>query len=173
MARKTIKPTIVFADLHAVDLAVNEVKQLEVTIRTETATVDAQIARLTEDLIQKLEPSRKRLAELQIALERWALENKAQFETVRSKKFGSGIIGYRKGQPHIEVQGKTKIDAIVAAIKRLFKDRFESVITMKPSLNKEALLKWSEEDLHQVGLKKVQDDVFYIDTNEVVVREDA
>ena len=102
--------------------------------------------------------SEKNYIEQQISL--FCEENKAEFAQKRSKEFTFGEVGYRIVKNVSLPRVKTKIDALLNAIKAF--GLAKECITYTESPNKEALAELADADLAKLGLKRVVKDSFRI-----------
>ena len=107
--------------------------------------------------IEKLE-SEKNYIEQQITL--FCEENKAEFAQKRSKEFVFGEVGYRIVKSVSIPRVKTKVEALLSAIKAF--GLAKECITYTESPNKEALAELSDGDLAKLGIKRTVKDSFRI-----------
>lgn len=104
------------------------------------------------------------LARLTGIVKTWAENNKEEFEKKKSLETFYAHIGWRTGTPKLKTISKWTWDKVLEAIKA---KRRRGYITVKESINKEILISRrkviGEKRLAAMGLKVVQDEVFFVD----------
>lgn len=143
-----------------IDLALKRVCELSVGIEKINGDVTLECNRIKEarkSEIERLE-NEKKFIEQQITL--FCEENKAEFAEKRSKEFTFGEIGYRISKSVSLPRVKTKLQALLKAIKSFGLAKECIIYEEKP--NKEALAELDDADLVKLGLKRTIKDNFRI-----------
>ena len=143
-----------------IDIALKRVCELSVAIEKINGEVTLECNRIKESRkseVERLE-SEKNYIEQQITL--FCEDNKHEFAEKRSKEFTFGEIGYRISKSVSIPRVKTKIEALLNAIKAYGLSK--ECITYTEAVNKEALCELDDADLAKLGLKRVVKDNFRI-----------
>lgn len=143
-----------------IDLALKKVCELSVGIEKINGEVTLECNRIKEarkSEVERLE-SEKSYIEQQITL--FCEENKHEFSEKRSREFTFGEIGYRISKSVSLLRVKTKLEALLKAIKSF--GLAKECITYEEKPNKEALAELNDSDLVKLGLKRVVKDNFRI-----------
>lgn len=149
-----------------------EAEEKVATIAHNTNSRDRRMALFNEELTKV----RERFSDVQIlsdcisndelALEKWATENPAEFEAGKqSIEFRHGIIGFRKGREKVALLARRTWDDVLAKLQAARK-RFSKCIRHKEEPNLIELLAWAQnrscEERAEIGIKLTQDDKFYV-----------
>ena len=143
-----------------IDIALKRVCELSVAIENINGEVTLECNRIKESRkseVERLE-SEKNYIEEQITL--FCEDNKHEFAEKRSKEFTFGEIGYRISKSVSLPRVKTKLEALLNAIKAYGLSK--ECITYTEAVNKEALCELDDGDLAKLGLKRVVKDNFRI-----------
>lgn len=146
-----------FADI---DMALKRVCELSVGIEKINGEVTLECNRIKESRkneVERLE-NEKNFIEQQITL--FCEDNKHEFAEKRSKVFTFGEIGYRISKSVSIPRVKTKLEALLNAIKAYGLGK--ECITYEEKPNKEALAELDDADLVKLGLKRTIKDNFRI-----------
>lgn len=143
-----------------IDLALKRVCELSVGIEKINGEVTLECNRIKEarkSEVERLE-NEKNFIEQQITL--FCEDNKAEFAEKRSREFTFGEIGYRVSKSVSLPRVKTKLEALINAIKAFGLAKECIVYEEKP--NKDALAELDDGDLVKLGLKRTIKDNFRI-----------
>lgn len=143
-----------------IDNALKRVCELSVGIEKINGEVTLECNRIKESRkseVERLE-NEKNFIEQQITL--FCEENKAEFADKRSKEFTFGEIGYRISKSVSIPRVKTKLEALLSAIKAF--GLAKECISYQETPNKEALAELDDSDLVKLGLKRTVKDNFRI-----------
>lgn len=143
-----------------IDIALKKVCELSVGIEKINGEVTLECNRIKEarkSEVERLE-NEKNFIEQQITL--FCEDNKAEFSEKRSKVFTFGEIGYRISKSVNVPRVKTKVEALLNAIKAY--GLGSECITYEEKPNKEALAELDDADLVKLGLKRTVKDNFRI-----------
>ncbi|MDY6119994.1 MAG: host-nuclease inhibitor Gam family protein [Campylobacter sputorum] len=143
-----------------IDLALKRVCELSVGIEKINGEVTLECNRIKESRkseVERLE-NEKNFIEQQITL--FCEDNKHEFAEKRSKEFTFGEIGYRISKSVSLPRVKTKLEALLNAIKAF--GLAKECITYEEKPNKEALAELNDSDLVKLGLKRTIKDNFRI-----------
>lgn len=159
MAR--IKPVVhIIGDLAGVEAALAEMAEiqrktteieLEMQETIDTAKANAKSANA---------PLVARHKELEAAMATYCTTNKADlFTKKKSLDLGYGSVGFRLSTK-LKNQSKVKNADV---LEQLHNYGFTEAITIKESINKEAMREWTDEKLATVGMTRVVSDEFFAD----------
>ena len=143
-----------------VDVALKRLCEVSVGIEKINGEVTLECNRIKEarkSEVERLE-SEKSYIEQQITL--FCEDNKAEFAEKRSKEFTFGEIGYRISKSVRVPSVKAKLESLLSSIKAFGLGKECIIYEEKP--NKEALAELKDEDLVNLGLKRVVKDNFRI-----------
>ncbi|WP_086240501.1 host-nuclease inhibitor Gam family protein [Campylobacter devanensis] len=143
-----------------IDIALKRVCELSVGIEKINGEVTLECNRIKESRkseVERLE-SEKAYIEQQITL--FCEDNKHEFAEKRSREFTFGEIGYRISKSVSIPRVKTKLEALLNAIKAYGLSK--ECINYTESVNKDALCELDDADLAKLGLKRVVKDNFRI-----------
>lgn len=143
-----------------IDLALKRVCELSVGIEKINGEVTLECNSIKEarkSEVERLE-NEKKFIEQQITL--FCEDNKHEFAEKRSKEFTFGEIGYRISKSVNLPRVKTKLEALLNAIKAF--GLAKECITYEEKPNKEALAELNDSDLVKLGLKRTIKDNFRI-----------
>lgn len=143
-----------------IDLALKRVCELSVGIEKINGEVTLECNRIKEarkSEVERLE-NEKNFIEQQITL--FCEDNKHEFAEKRSREFTFGEIGYRISKSVSLPRVKTKLEALLNAIKAF--GLAKECITYEEKPNKEALAELNDSDLVKLGLKRTIKDNFRI-----------
>lgn len=109
---------------------------------------------------------RKRIATETVRAQLWAETNRERFGKKKSLKFTDAKIGFRGGNPKVELLSKWSWKKALAALQKLL----PQFIRNAPEIDKEALLAQRDDrvmlnTITRCGLQIVQEQSFYIDPN--------
>lgn len=143
-----------------IDMALKRVCELTVGIEKINGEVTLECNRIKEARKNEIErlDNEKKFIEQQITL--FCEDNKHEFADKRSKEFTFGEIGYRISKSVSTPKIKTKLEALLNAIKAYGLGK--ECITYEEKPNKDALAELDDADLAKLGLKRVVKDNFRI-----------
>lgn len=146
-------------DLPDIDTALRRICELTVNIEQLNGELTLEINALKEQKRSAVEKlvTEKTYLEQQITL--FCEDNKALFAQKRSKEFTFGEIGYRISKSVSVPRVKTKLEALITAIKSY---GLKDCLSYTENVNKEALAELDDTDLARLGLKRIVKDNFRI-----------
>ena len=164
MAR--IKPTpCIVADRAQCACALAEMAALDRKIATIENGMREAIDTAKAQAAQAANPLQARRKELADAIAVYAKLNRLDlFTKQKSLDMGFGVIGFRASTKIVQVRGVTA----EMTLAKLHEFNFADGIRIKEEINKDAALGWPDERLELVGLKRQQQDQFFIE-----IRKDA
>ena len=167
MAR--VKPkTEVIADLKQADAAMQELASLERKAAEINAEMNERIDLAKANAAKEVAPIVQRAKELRASMTIFATLNKADlFKKKRSMETTFGTFGFRKSTMLTTLKGFKLADVL----ERLKELDLNEAITIKASVNKDALRAWTDEKLETVGIKRKTTDEFFIETKQEEINE--
>ena len=138
-----------------VEHAMNELQRLEIArdrivtkIEARKAAIDAEFRDSLDCVVADVATERRLIAD-------WLAKHREEFVTRRTVEFGSGVVGYRFGQPHLKPLAGWTWAKVLGEVP-------EKYVRSCPEVNREAI----EQDAGQLGaaglrglgLRMVQDD---------------
>lgn len=148
------------AEMAALDRKLSEIEN---GMREAIDTAKAQAA-------QAATPLQTRRKELADAIAVYAKLNRQElFARQKSQDLGFGIIGFRASTKIVQMRGVT----VEMTLERLHQYNFSDAIRTKEELNKDVALGWPDERLELVGLKRQQNDTFFIEIKKDAVPDGA
>jgi phage host-nuclease inhibitor protein Gam len=145
---------------------VSEIALLTLSARGTLDQFNAELTQLKAGCAETLKPIEEELG-LKMALARdWAQANPAEFGEARSITMSAGTVGFRKGNPTAKLLNKKwSWEKSLAALQSLKLTRY---IRTTFEVNKNAIIEDRDTEAAKTfdafGVKIVQDDGFYIDT---------
>ena len=152
---KSDKPVEFIADWEQADRLIREIADLKRRITAAEANAASEIDAVKKHLAMQLSPWQQRIGLYVRSLEAFATAHRAEFEG-KSRKLNFGILGWRKST-RITITKKT-----LELIRQFFnRAEQEACIKVKESVDREALSKFSDEELADVEAgREVKDEVF-------------
>jgi len=147
-----------FTDLESVDRALAAIAQAEGEAGRLQAELEKKIIRLRTDYAPCIAVQVAFGEKFRDQVETWAEGNAEAFGGQRSLALTHGRIGWRTTPPSVRLT--KKVATVVAALEA--RDLADAVITKK-SVNKDVLVTYPADLLREVGAKREQKDVFFVD----------
>jgi len=135
--------------LSLISKAAREIKRI-------TAGRDEEISKAKLAVEEDLLGLREQIEQYEMALGEFGETNKALFIKPRSHELTFGTIGYYEGTK-LETARKVTWKKVMLKLLKLKK---RSGLRFTPSINKDKLKNWSDEDLKEIGVKKTTEDHF-------------
>ena len=156
-----IKPTpLIVGDMKQVEGALAEMAALDRKLGAIEGSLNETIDAAKQRAGTESAPLLARRKELADAVGTYATMNKAErFKERKSLELAFGVIGFRQSTQIVQLHKVTK----EMTLEKLQEYNFNDGIRVKMEVNKEAMLSWPEERLCLVGLKRRQNDVFFIE----------
>jgi len=140
------------------DGLVREIGDFQLKINQAEHTAKDKIDEAKAELAEEIKPSQEYIKQYVRSLEAFAVSHREYFEKQKSLKLNFGILGWRRSTS-ISIK-KTTLELIKKVFSRV---RAKTLIRTKESVDKEALAKLTDEQLADVGARRVEKDVFFVE----------
>lgn len=148
------------ADWQAADTIIRRLGDLQISITAARETAKDDIHEIKGELAEKVKPLQQEIKLLTSSLELFAGSHTDDFGKARSRKLNFGSIGWRKSTV-ISISKKT-----LELIKEIFsKAKAAACIRVTEGVDKEALAKFTDEELTDVKARRRRKDVFFVEPN--------
>lgn len=161
MGRTRIKEAPVYKTWNDVDNALKEIAQAELDLLDIEGELNKQINGAKAAAAQEAKPLQDRIDVLGKDIKAFVDEHRDELEG-KTKQLIFGKTGYRKSTKVIIPKAKDKLAAI---IKNLKARKMTDCIVVKETVNKEAIKKYSADDIARAGMVLKQEDVFWFETD--------
>lgn len=160
MARTRIKNQPTLKSWAEVDAALREIAEKELMIEEIEGEMNKQIngIKISSELEGK--PHQDRIAKLCQDVKDFVTEHKDELDS-KTKILNFGKTGFRLSTSVSIPRAKDKVAAIIKSLKIR---KMMDCIIVEEKVNKEALKKYSEDDIIKVGAKLKKEDVFWYET---------
>lgn len=140
----------------------DEVAVHKVSLASAIAERDSKVQEILDIYDHTIKATMDTIKRRQKLAETWAKKNRKQILTGNSKRGLSplSVYGFRTGQPTIKPKGKLRIADIV---KDLIDTGKQSLVRTKQDLDKEAAGRLTDEQLDEIGLRRVQLERFIVE----------
>ena len=143
-------------DLKSADICLSQIAKAAREIKRIETDRDGKIAEIKLECEEDLLELREQIEEYEIALQEFGDANKELFVKPRSHVLTFGVIGFSEG---------TKLETVKKmtwkkVVNKLLKLKKRSALRFAPSVIRERLKTWSEEDFKKIGVKKTTEDHF-------------
>lgn len=125
--------------------------------------MNEQIANAKAIAADKAAPLKEQIAELELALRDYAMTHRDDMDGRKSKQLTFGTVGFRRSTRIALPSAKEKVAAIVARLKS--KGMTDCIVQPDARVDKDALKKYSAEQIAEVGATLTVEDVFGYDVN--------
>ena len=125
--------------------------------------MNEQIANAKTIAADKAAPLKEQIAELELALRDYAMTHRDDMDGRKSKQLTFGTVGFRRSTRIALPSAKEKLAAIVARLKS--KGMTDCIVQPDARVDKDALKKYSAEQIAEVGATLTVEDVFGYDVN--------
>jgi len=145
----------VFRNTQEVDQALLEIATLELQMEAIGAAADMEIRNITQVAAEEIEPLKNRVANLEAAVEAFAVLNREEIlpRGRKSLELNHGVLGFRKS---------SKVQVKKSTLEKLEELGLDAAIRIKKTVDREELKTWSPEKLALVDASlKVSDDFWY------------
>lgn len=140
-----------------VDLCLKEICENEMSIEKQEAELTQKIQDLKLEAEDKAKPLLKRIKVLAADIKEFTESNRIEMKA-KTQELNFGKIGYRKST-------KIVIKSAVKVLEALKKRKMDDCINIKENINKEALAKYDDDTIIEVGAIKKVEDVFWYETD--------
>jgi len=142
------------------DEAVREIADLQTKIQQAQAKAADDINEAKSELAETIKPAQEQIKQITSSIEAFALGRKAEFGKQKSRKLNFGVIGWRKSSS-VAIK-KTKVT--IELIKKLYSAaKAKTFLHIKETVDKEALKKLDDEQLAEVGAKRDNKEIFFVE----------
>ncbi|NGZ06358.1 MAG: host-nuclease inhibitor protein Gam [Magnetococcales bacterium] len=156
--RKQSQPSMTVADLHAANQVLGEIAQLQRSLHAIEADMHASIDKIKQSALAFAAPRRARLARLARGLSAFAETHKESlFAKRRGVELACGALGFRRSS-RLKPQGRGSWDQVLDRIKEL---GATEALRIREDVNREALRGWPDARLQEVGVNRVEQDLFW------------
>jgi phage host-nuclease inhibitor protein Gam len=164
---KSKKAKTTIANYTDLDLRLLELGSIETEVAEKEADMNAELQQIREKYAKLNEENLEKKKELVIDIELFCIENKDQFEKVKSKELTHGKIGFRFPPPKVVLLNRSYAwDTVANLLMKLYKDKYVRVVhepnkekILADSFGEKKLL--NKDDLAGVGLRIEQKEKFY------------
>jgi len=164
MAKKRVKSDLNLIEVtgwqHA-DNLLREIGELQGQIAQSESNATLRIDAIKEALADDVEARMEQIKLNTKSLEAFAVNNKNDFSGKRSRVLNFGTLGWRKSSS-IVVGKRT-----MCHIKEVFKSKIKELIRIKESIDKDALGKLTDDQLHAIEAKRKESDNFFAEPTEI------
>lgn len=158
MARKSVIPSVLVGSLADADKVLQELAELQRRENSIANTLNEKVDAAKAEAADKMGEVNTRRKILEAALSGYAITNKSElFKTKKSLDLDFGTLSFRASTSVVTAGSTVKWAMVLDKIKE---KAFADGIRTKEEIDKEALMKWSDEKLAQVGAKKKTVDTF-------------
>jgi phage host-nuclease inhibitor protein Gam len=147
-----------------VDTALREIAEAEISLNEIDGQMNLAINTAKEHAAKLAKPLNSRVKALEALVKSFAEAEKSEMEG-KSKQLNFGRVGFRQSSS-VSVPAK-KADAILNNLKKF---GMEDCIAVKETINKEALEKYSDDDIAKVGASRKVEDKFWLETDKEKVK---
>jgi len=147
-----------------VDACLREIAESEITLNDIEGNMNLAIHEAKENAEKLAKPMKARIEALNKLAKAFAEAHKDEIEG-KTKALTHGKIGFRASS-RVSVPTKT-LDQVLQALK---KNNMGDCITVKETVNKEVLEKYSDKDIAKVGASRKYEDKFWLETDKEKVR---
>ena len=147
-----------------VDNCLREICECEIAMTTITAEMNIAINDAKEKAKGLHDPMQKRVTQLTMLVQSFVESARADIEG-KSKVLNFGKVGFRQSSS-VSVPTR-KLDAIIKNLKEF--GMMDCILT-KETVNKEALEKYSDDDIAKVGASRKVEDRFFLEADREKVR---
>ena len=170
MPKRTKPNTMVIADQVQAADAMKQLKEISREIDSVNLEMDERIDLAKQTAKQLLTPLKAKSKELEHALANFGHHHKTElFKKKRSMTTPFGVFGFRKSTVLKTLPRFT----LAHVLEKLDSFGFREAVTVKKSVNKEAMRDWPDERLESVGMRRVIEDKFYIELNKEEINDPA
>ena len=167
MARKKIN----MIQLHSwqeCDEALRAIGEHTRDVRAVENVMNEQIAAAKAAATDKVRPLQEQITELELAIQSFAVAHMDDLGGRKSKALTFGTISFRKSTRIRLPKAREKVAGIVARLRSL--GMLDCINVPEPTVNREALKKYSAEQIAQTGATLTVEDVFGYELNEENVK---
>jgi len=143
------------------DRMVKEVGEHHAAIESLQIKAQEEIDKIKEDLKDAVEPIQEEAKTLASSLKAFCVTHKRQFIQARSKKLNFGKVGFHKSTS-IRIKKDTTLELIKSVYSRR---RAKQYILVSESVSKDALARLTDEQLAEVGARRIVKDDFFVEPN--------
>ena len=155
---KPVIETKKISSLNEADGSLHAMADLKAKIRMVQADADITVNAIKESMMETVRPMVEQIEAMEKSLAVYCEYNRSElFSDKKTIELHFGLFGYRQS---------TSISVKKTTLELLQKHGFEDAISIKPTVNKDALREWSEERLGLVDAVRVVEDKFWIETKE-------
>ncbi|MDB6111288.1 MAG: Mu Gam family protein [Pedosphaera sp.] len=169
MSKRIKQPVLAAKSREEVESLVNEISLATINLVRLTATKDARLLAINESFATQAKVINDAVAVKTLAVQLWAETNPTEFAKRKSIDFPSGVIGFRTGTPAVKTISKWSLEKALEAMRSKFSAwRIFIRVKVVREIDKDAIIaaftaeKITAEKLAVVGLRVVQDEVFYV-----------
>ena len=162
MARKKLN-MITLQSWQECDEALRTIGEHTRDIAAIEGVMNEQIANAKAIAADKAAPLKEQIAELELALRDYAMTHRDDMDGRKSKQLTFETVGFRRSTRIALPSAKEKVAAIVARLKS--KGMTDCIVQPDARVDKDALKKYSAEQIAEVGATLTVEDVFGYDVN--------
>ena len=161
MAKKRVKSDdalITIDSWEYVDGYVRNIGDLVMKITDAEHAAKDKIDEARVELAGEVKPLAEKINRYTRSIEAFAVTHKADFKNKRSRQLNFGVLGWRKSTS-VSIKKNT-----LELIKKVFsRAKAKACIRVKETVDKDALAKFTDEQLVEVGARRKEKDVFYVE----------
>ena len=153
MARRKVESVIQLGSWGEVDDALRQIGENTRDIANYQSAHDEHVAELKKEAAKRALPLQERTAMLEMAIREYTDAHRADMGNTKSLRLNHGVVSYRKSTKVSLPRGLDKLAAIISRMRD--RGMLECIRQSPPEIDKEALKKYSTEEVEAVGGKLV------------------
>lgn len=161
--RKKVRSAIALTSWNDADDALRQIGENQRDLAAIESVMNEQIALAKANAEAKGRPIKEQTAMLEQALREFATLHRADMGKAKSRVLTFGRIGFRQSTKLVLPRGAEKLRAIMDAL--IQRGMLECITHPEPKIDKDALKKYSAEEIAEVGAKLDVEDVFGYDVD--------
>lgn len=169
MARQRVRDALRLESWQEADDALRQIGENRRDLSAIENVMNERIADAKADAEARARPLKDQIAMLEVALRTFAQEHRGDMGKAKSRTLTFGKVAFRLSTRVKLPSAKEKVAAIIEALKG--RGMLECIVYPAPKIDKEALKKYSEEEIAGVGATLEAEDVFGYEVNEEALSE--
>lgn len=167
MARKKLN-MITLKNWQECDDALRAIGENTRDIAAIRSVMNEEIAAVKAAAADRARPMEEQITELELALREYALTHRDDMGGLKSRALNFGTVGFRRSTKVSLSSAREKVAAIVARLRA--RGMTECIRQAAPTVDKEALKKYSAEQIAEIGGTLTVEDEFWYEINEEELR---
>lgn len=167
MARQKVRSAIQLTSWSEVNEALRQIGEDRRDLKAIENVMNERIATAKADADAKSAPLQEHVKQLELAIREYTQQHRADMGKSKSKVLTFGKVSFRLSTKVQIPSAAAKVEAIIKQL--LERGMKECVVYPAPKIDKEALKKYTSEEIAAVGAKLVVEDVFGYDVDETAL----